>query len=148
MKSKKKLKSSKKWSESALLLHSLSFGSILGFIGLFVATISGNNSWLNNNAINITFILVGASFILMSKVFKDRGRYLLKQFSDGINSSNDISSIVFIVLGVLSFVIGVMNIVGVISEISTGVVAVSSLIISIVLLAIWISSLSLEFRKK
>lgn len=145
-KTKKTLKTGKRWSESALLLHSLSLGSILAFFGLFLSTLRSDAGWLDNNAINITFILVGASFILMSKVFKDRGRYLLKQFSDGINSSGDISSIVFIILGGLSFFIGILNILGIITTFSIGVVSVSSLIISIVLLVIWISSLKLEFK--
>jgi len=135
----------KKWSESGLLLNSLSLGSILGFLAIFISMVS-NYTWLNRNAINITFVLVGVSFIIMSKVFKDRGRYLAKAFSDGVNSSNDISSIVFIILGVLSVGIGTMNMFNIITAISSGVIAVSSLIITIILIVIWVASLRLEFK--
>lgn len=133
-----------KWNESWLIMNSLAFGGLLSFVGIFISSIWGI-TWLTNNAVNFIFVAVGIGLIIMSKVFDDRGKYLVKTLGDGTLNESDITLISLVVLGLVSLTVGVLDFAGLLAVKSQLRAMVSGTTLLFLTIA-WIGTLKREIR--
>lgn len=88
--------------KKAPIQNSLAIISIIGFLAIFIGSVTSFGDVLDAVSKSILFIIIGLALSILGGI-----RLFFKRFADGL-SNNEISKLISVIIGVFSIIVGIL----------------------------------------